>query len=486
VRPDFVQGIVGRMIGVARSGWAWGGVAWILSCGACAAAGESPAHSPAQPVAERAPPEPSPLERELDALLRLTERGEGLAGMSVAVLYKGRPVLTRAYGMADVVGNRPLASDGVFRIGSITKTFTAAAILKLAAQGKLTLGDPILSYVPELQHGQDVTLRHLLSHTSGIRSFTAAPWYDAHMAQPLTHAALVAKLDQPLEFAPGSRYSYSNSGYYLLGLVIEKASGSSYVEFLQRELFQPAGLTSTRYCPDEPSSEHDAHGYANNGGTLEPAKPISMTLPYAAGALCSSAGDLVRWMQALQTGKVIGAAGFSAMSEPTPLPEGRSSAYALGLQRGELAGHARLGHGGGINGFVSDLTSYPADDLYIAVLVNTAGVSAGAISEKIARVVLGVKEAPLVDLEVSAEEAAPLVGTYDISELGQVIAITFEQGVLRLGRVGTPRSRKMFSQGEGVYVVPEIGARVSFELEGDQAKRMVVLQRGSRFVGERK
>jgi D-alanyl-D-alanine carboxypeptidase len=481
------------MIAIARSSWAWfGTLACSLSCVACAATGAPPAQAPSgritksTAVVEPAVVEPSALERELDVLLRLTERGKGLAGMSVAVVYKGRPVLSRAYGLSDVVADTPLAVDDVFRIGSITKTFTAAAILKLAAQGKLTLSDPILSYVPELQHGKDVTLRHLLSHTSGIRSFTSADWYRAHMAEPLTHAALVAKLDQPPEFAPGSKYSYSNSGYYLLGLVIEKVSGSSYIEFLQRELFQPAGLTNTRYCPDEPSAERDVRGYGKDDGTLEPAKPVSMTLPFSAGALCSSAGDLVRWMQALQAGNVIGADGFSAMSDATPLPGGSSSAYALGLQRGELAGHARLGHGGGINGFVSDLASYPADDLYIAVLVNTEGVSAGAISEKIARVVLGVKEAPLIDLEVSAEEAAPLVGTYDISELGQIIAITFEQGALRMGRVGAGRSRKMFSQGQGVYVVPEIGARVSFELEGGQAQRMIVLQRGSRFVGQRK
>lgn len=474
------------MNGVVRSGWAWCGVVVSLSCAACTPVAHAPAQSPSVLAAERAAtPEPSPLERELDALLRLTERGQGLAGMSVAVVYKGRAVLTRAYGSSDVVANTPLATDDVFRIGSITKTFTAAAVLKLAAQGKLTLDDPILKYVPELAHGEGVTLRHLLSHTSGIPSFTAAPWYDAHMAEPLTAAALVAKLDQPLEFPPGSKYSYSNSGYYLLGLVIEKASGSSYIELLQRELLQPAGLTSTTYCPDEPG-QGAARGYAKKSGTLEPAKPISMTIPFAAGALCSSASDLVRWLEALQTGKVIGADGFRAMSAPTPLPEGRSSSYAFGLQLEELAGHARLGHGGGINGFVSDLTSYPADDLYIAVLVNTEGVSAGGISEKIARVVLGVKDAPLVDLAVSAEEAAAITGTYDIRELGQLITISYEQGALRLGSVGKPGSLKMRSQGQGVYAVNEIEARISFEIEAGQAKRMVVLQRGGRFVGERK
>jgi CubicO group peptidase (beta-lactamase class C family) len=451
-------------------------------------AGSSPATENAVADAQAGTPgaalpgvEPT-LARRLDDLLRLTERGQGVAGVSLAVARRGQPVLIQAYGFADVLGNVPLRPDHRFRIGSITKTFTAAAILKLEAQGKLALEDPLTKYWPEYTAGRAVTLRHLLTHTSGVPSYTDLPWYAEHMAEPTTHPELLATFaGLPLKFTPGSQHSYSNSGYYLLGVVIEGVSGQSYADFLRTELFAPAGLTDTDYCPDEQAGPRAALGYDRNERTLAPAKPLSMTLPFAAGALCSTASDLVAWIDALSHGKVVPPAVFARMSQPTPLTSGKTHPYGLGLGLGDLEGHALVGHNGGINGFVSALDYYPQDELTIAVLVNTGSPAAGEIARHVARTLLDLKEPALLDLPISAEEAGSIVGVYEIQELGQTIPISFAQGVLSVGG-----QMRLLSQGNGVYVVKELQARLSFEREHDRVERMVVLQRGQRFVGQRK
>ena len=359
----------------------------VVAIGACRSA---PAAS-----ATPAPLEPSErgISRELDELLRLSERGEGIAGVSVAVVSRGLPVLVRAYGLADVLGQEPMRPEHVFRIGSITKTFTAAAILRLEAHGQIVLEDPIVKYVPELPGGSGVTLRHLLTHTSGVPNYTDLPWYERHQTEKTPPASVLAQLvSLPLAFPSGSRYGYSNSNFYLLGLVIERVSGQSYAAYLESEIFGPAGLGSTRYCPDEQSYPGAARGYAREDGVLLAPQPVSMTLPFAAGALCSTALDLVRWFEALSHGKVISIESFARMRTPGTLADGTSSAYGLGLQLGELEGHPRVGHGGGIWGFRAQADYYPADDLYVVVLANTQGDAPRRIAERLARRVLDSRE----------------------------------------------------------------------------------------------
>jgi len=359
----------------------------VWAIGACRSAPAAPAAPASREPSERG------IERQLDELVRLSERGEGIAGVSVAVMSHGQPVLVRAYGLADVLEQEPMQAEHVFRIGSITKTFTAAAILRLEAQGQLALEDPITQYVPELTGANDVTLRHLVTHTSGVPNYTDLPWYERHQTEKTPPASVLEQLASlPLAFPPGSRHAYSNSGFYLLGLVIEKVSGQSYAAYLESEIFAPAGLGSTRYCPDEQSYPRAARGYAREDGLLSAPQPVSMTLPFAAGALCSTALDLVRWFEGLSHGKVIGVEAFARMRSPVTLADGTSSAYGLGLQLGELEGHSRVGHGGGIWGFRAHADYYPADDLYVVVLVNTQGDAPRRLAERLARRVLHLDE----------------------------------------------------------------------------------------------
>jgi D-alanyl-D-alanine carboxypeptidase len=349
---------------------------------------------PSEPVGPQLTPAQQAVAGRLDAAVRGARAD--VVGLAVKVVSRGTTLLQRGYGFMDLAGQQPLPADAIFRIGSITKQFTAAAILQLVEQGKLKLTDPIGKYLrqPYLRDPSkpiaQVTLHQLLTHTSGIPSFTDLPWYESNKGKAQSHADVVAVFaDLPLEFEPGTRFSYSNSGYYLLGLVVEQVSGQPYADYLLQHVFEAAGLVDTRYCPDAQDYPRATPGY-DHMGQLRTAVSISMTIPFAAGALCSSTSDLVRWTQALSSGKVIKPESFAHMCSETLLKGGQRSLYGFGLSLGELEGHRRLDHGGGIEGFVSQLSYYPDADLHVAVLANTGSAVPGGLSQRLARIVLGI------------------------------------------------------------------------------------------------
>jgi D-alanyl-D-alanine carboxypeptidase len=298
---------------------------------------------------------------------------ERIAGVLIHVAQGGRVLLSKAYGWADIAARRPLSSSNIFRIASVTKQFTAAAVLRLVELGKLRMGDPLSKYVPEFpEPGRRVTVTHLLSHTSGIPAHTDLPWFATHRQDSITSADLIALIGkEPLAFEPGTQFKYNNSGYWLLGLIIERASGKSYADFLQGSVLPRAGLMQTRYCPDAQDYPAAALGYDVVDGKPALAAPISMTMPFAAGALCSTAGDLVRWSQALRGGAVISADNSARMRQRTLLPDGTRTSYGFGIGFDDSRGTEMEGHNGSIPGFMADLYYLPRQDIDIAVLVNT-------------------------------------------------------------------------------------------------------------------
>jgi CubicO group peptidase (beta-lactamase class C family) len=465
-----------------------------LSC-AASASDAFPPEAPAAPPGPQLDPAQQVLADRLDAAARgaLANPDAPVAGFALKVVARGTVLLERGYGFSDLDRQRPLPANAIFRIGSITKPFTAAAILQLAEQGRLQLDQPLSSYLKEPYlkgTGQPiarVTLRQLLQHSSGIPNFTNLPWFEGHRSEAAAAAEVVAAFaDLPLEFEPGTRFAYSNSGYFLLGLVLEQVSGQRYIDYLRQHLFAPAGIVDTRYCPDAQDYPGAVPGYQRGPGKLMPASAISMTIPFSAGGLCSTVGDLVSWSQALVAGKIIQPESFAAMSSGAILAEGEHSPYGLGLFRGELEGHARLSHAGGIEGFVSDLAYYPDADLYIAVLANTEGALASNLSEQLARIVLGIPEAEPRDLPVTEAEVQPLLGTYHIADLGQTLLVAWRDGALRLGPAQAPdKSFRLRAQGGGVYLVPELKASIRFELEAGKARTLLVHQQGHDARGER-
>ena len=311
------------------------------------------------------------LEHVADAVFA-AER-QKIAGFVIQVTRGNRPLFSKAYGWADIGNQRALSSSNVFRIASVTKQFTAAAVLRLAELGKLRMGDPLSKYVPEFpEPGRRVTVAQLLSHTSGIPSHTDLPWFATHRHDSITPADLVALIGkEPLSFKPGTQFEYSNSGYWLLGMIIERASGETYPDFLQGAVLSRAGLTQTRYCPDTQDYPFAALGYELTDGRPALASRISMTMPFAAGSLCSTAGELVRWSHALRSGVVISAENSARMRQPTLLPNGTRTSYGFGFGFDDSRGTDMEGHSGSIPGFMVDLYYLPRQDIDIAVLVNT-------------------------------------------------------------------------------------------------------------------
>ena len=317
-------------------------------------------------------------------------------GVSVAVARGGRVVHAQGYGLANVELNVPATADTVYRIGSITKQFTAAAIMQLVEQGKMSLDDPIETFLPDYPvRGRRITIRHLLTHTSGIKSFTSLGLkYLAVKRQEISEEDLIATFkDEPDDFPPGEKWLYDNSGYYLLGVILERVTGYKYGDYVQRQLFTPLGLSSTLYCDVERIVKNRASGYQiglDKG--LRNADFISMKVPFAAGALCSTVKDLVTWTGALVGGKVVSAQSYAQMTTPLKLANGQERPYGFGLGLGEFEGHPQVEHGGGIDGFASMLMYFPKDGVTVAVLTNSSGGPAVKIAKDVARAALGLKQ----------------------------------------------------------------------------------------------
>jgi CubicO group peptidase (beta-lactamase class C family) len=314
-------------------------------------------------------------------------------GMTVAVV-RGRDTLVlEGYGRAEVEHDVPTPARAVYEIGSVTKQFTAAAILQLAEQGRLSLDDEVTRHLPTYPtQGHRVTVRRLLDHTSGIRSYTEIPEFGAIATRSLPQDTLVALFaSRPFDFAPGAGQVYNNSAYFLLGRIIEKVSGTTYADYVQRHLFARAGMPDSRYCDDNAVVPRRAHGYQVRRDTVQRADRISHAWPYAAGSLCSTAGDLVAWTRALHGGRILGAAAYRELLAPGTLADGTRLRYAKGLFVGDsIAGHLAVHHGGDIPGYSAHLAWLPGDSTVVAVLTNTAGpVRPDALTQSIVAALLG-------------------------------------------------------------------------------------------------
>jgi CubicO group peptidase (beta-lactamase class C family) len=316
----------------------------------------------------------------------LTER-ESFTG-AVLVARNGEVLFSQGYGLADRDKNLPNTPQTKYRLGSITKQFTAMAILMLQAQAKLNVQDPICRYIPECPPAwQAITTHHLLTHTSGIPNFTGFRDYQATKATPSPPAQTIARFrNEPLDFQPGKRWNYSNSGYILLGYIIEQASGQSYEAFLQANIFAPLHMKATGYDHNDGSL---AVGYTGRHGLWRKAETIDMSIPYAAGGLYSTVEDLFRWDQALYTEQLVPQEMLDLMFTPYAKMPGIGLSYGYGWSVGEMNNHQAVAHGGGIEGFVTEIRRYIEDQVTIIILSNrdTTGIQSAA--DIIAQAVFG-------------------------------------------------------------------------------------------------
>jgi len=376
--------------------------------------------------------------RYVDSVANAAVAEHRTAGVSVAVVKNGRTILAKGYGFADLENDVPATAETVYRIGSVTKQFTSTAIMRLVEQGKVSLDDTLQKFLPDFPtQGNRVTVRHLLNHTSGIKSYTSlGPKWARVVRLDLAPDSLVALFaNEPFDFKPGDQWLYDNSGYFLLGMIIEKVSGKKYGQYLKDEIFTPLGLKSTIYCDQAPLIKHRAQGYTlRPDSTFINAEPLSMTQPYAAGSLCSTVNDLAAWTLALSSGKVVTPASYKLMTTPGTLNDGKPLTYGFGLGIGTVGGHRQVSHNGGINGFISELHHYPDDSLVTVVLTNTGALTAVQLERLIARRALGIKDLPAVAIDASALER--LVGEYQIGNAR--LKVFVDGGRLRAQPPGAP------------------------------------------------
>lgn len=324
----------------------------------------------------------------IDDIARAALEKSKIPGMSVAVVKDGKVIKAAGYGFANLETKTPARADSVYQIGSVTKQFTATAVLMLHEEGKIGLDDPLSKYLPDVpETWKLVTIRQLLTHTSGIKSYTNVKDFEKTLRKDFTPKELLATVEkEPLEFAPGTKWDYSNTGYFLLGLVIEKASGKPYAAFMTERIFQPLGMTATRINDLRAVVPNRATGYSQtpegivNGGYTSP------TQPFAAGAILSTVNDLAKWDLALTAGKLLKADSWKAAWTPVTLADGKTVDYGFGWNLDERKGHKRVHHGGGIPGFLSYALRLPDDKLTVIVLTNSDGADLEPIANRIAAI----------------------------------------------------------------------------------------------------
>jgi CubicO group peptidase (beta-lactamase class C family) len=363
-------------------------------------------------------------------------------GCAVIAKKKGRTILRSGYGMANLELGAAIEADMIFRLGSITKQFTAGAIMILVDEKKISLDDDISKFFPDYPtKGNRITIHHLLTHTSGIKSYTnMTEWITMRIKDMSVGELIDFFKNEPVNFKPGDQWKYCNSGYFLLGAIIEKVSGNTYGEFLQKHIFAPLGMKNTFYGSHSKIIPRRVAGYNNSRHGVINADYISMTTPYAAGALISTVDDLATWTAALNSGKLISTQSLQKMYTPVKLNNGKTFAYGYGFSFVKLNGKRAIVHGGGIQGFVTYAIYIPEDDIYIAVLTNYAGKDPGAsyTARWIAALLTGnpYKKRTAVKLDPRMLDAA--AGIYKISS-GVFREVTREGDRLFTRRTGGSR-----------------------------------------------
>ncbi len=366
--------------------------------------------------------EQNPLESIADSLFQTSIDSSYIAGASILVYQKGEKILDKSYGFASLELSVPMPENPSFEIGSVTKQFTSAAIIKLVEQEKLSLDDDFTKYLEFDAKGRTITIDHLLNHTSGIASYTEMPDFWNLSLHQYERDSLVRLVEQEeFLFEPGEALIYNNSAYFFLGLIIEKVSGMSYEEYLDEQFFTPLGMTNTYYCSTSDVIPNKVYGYNYSQDGLKQKPYLDHTWPYAAGSLCSTTNDLLIWMRAMHEGKIFSDQLYQLYITPGKLNDGSKLRYAMGLSNYSNFGNPLIGHGGGINGFLSETRYFPEADLYIICLVNTTGPKgAGFFANELTWNVLNKQEYQSQELDVELES---IEGKYSGQARGRVLSV---------------------------------------------------------------
>jgi len=391
---------------------------------------------------------------------------------TVLVARDGAVVLDKAYGMANLELEVPNTTATKFRLGSITKQFTAASILLLEERGKLKIDDKVKAYLPDAPMAWDrITVFNLLTHTAGIPNFTSfADYGTIKLSARTAEASVAAVRDKTLDFGPGEKMSYSNSGYLVLGAIIEKVSGQSYEKFVADNIFTPLGMNDSGYDSNTALIKRRASGYIRTPAGYVNAGYIHMSIPHAAGALYSTTGDLLKWEQALFAGKVVSKASLDRMITPF------KNDYALGLTSALDKGRRVIAHGGGIDGFNTHLAYYPETRTVIVALSNVNGTAPGAIAAQLGAVMHGdmvTLSSERKEITLPAATLSKYVGAYELAP-GTTMTVTIE-GERLMAQLTGQGKLPIFPQSETLFFLKAVDAQIEFAAD---AGSLVLHQNG--------
>ncbi|MBS0029222.1 serine hydrolase [Chitinophaga hostae] len=400
-------------------------------------------------------------------------------GVAVLIAQKGKVVYEAAFGSANLELRTPLTPNMVFRIGSVTKQFTAAGILQLLEQGKISLQDSIQQYLPDFPTKRaTITIENLLTHTSGLTDYTSIDSHDPFVERwDLTPGFLVDHFKQtPLEFTPGSRYGYSNSNYVLLARIIEKVTGRSYHDYITEKVIKAAGLTNTRFAAEKNIVPLRVTGYTRDNGFFENCYYQTISLGYGCGDLLSTVGDLYQWNNALLAGKVLQPATLEKAYTPYRLSDGKYSSYGYGWFIDQQEGKKCIHHEGQTSGFIAMEKYFPTEDIYLSILTN---VKSGedktdfsdkrfALFQQITGLALGTPSFSAI--KMSNRLLDSYTGTYQSGK--QVITIGNKKGVLFCD-ASMEGNFKLVPVGTDKFIIQNIKPVVTFEFVKDSAGNVV-------------
>lgn len=397
--------------------------------------------------------------------------GKAAPGAAVLVSKDGKIIYQNGFGYANIEKKELVQPDTKFRIGSITKQFTAAAILKLQEEGKISVTDKLSKFIPDFPRGDEVTIHHLLTHTSGIHSYTSKPEFISKVTSPITEEALIAFFkNDPYDFSPGEKWLYDNSGYFLLGYIIGKVTGKPYGDYFKETFFNPLHMTNTGVHTPGLGLTKEATGYAmeNNHYT---AANWDMSWAGGAGALYSTVVDLNIWNDAIFSGKVLQEKSMKAAFTPVLLNDGKkpdNADYGYGWQFGNYRGEDIIQHGGGLVGFISQLARYPKENVTVVILTNVTPSEANLNSNTLAEFMLWEKmdsqKSNTVNASVS-ENVEQYAGRYDFGN-GAVMIVSAENNNLFAQLTGQQKF-PIFPSAEGEYFWKVVSAKIKFVKNAD-------------------
>lgn len=389
-------------------------------------------------------------------------------GATALAAIKGKIVYHKAFGMANLELGVPIEPDMIFEIGSITKQFTVVSILMLMEQGKLNLDDDITKFIEDYPtHGHHISIHHLLTHTSGIKSYTSMEsWAPVWRKDFKPNELIDFFKNEPMDFAPGEEWRYNNSAYFILGYIIEKASDQTYEQFVETNIFEPLGMHSSLYGSNSEIIKKRANGYQKQDDYVN-AEYLSLTQPYAAGSLMSTVEDLFIWNRAIRSHKLVKKESIELAFTNYQLNNGKKINYGYGWALNEINGSPTIEHGGGIFGYLTNSIYLPNEDVFVAVFSNCGCNGPGQVSTKMAA--LAIKK-PYPDeqdiVSVDDEYLQKLIGVYDFADSTTRI-ITLEDNQLYSQRAGSNKF-KIFPTKKNTFSFENSFATIQFKENGNK------------------